>query len=35
MTSLSQQMNVNHYSRQADFAQNLMASICGEHRLDT
>ena len=28
-------MNLNHYSRQADFAQNLMSTICGEHRLDT
>ena len=35
MTSLSQQMNMNHYSRQADYAQNLMSMICGEHRLDT
>ncbi|PJG42449.1 AraC family transcriptional regulator [Acinetobacter tandoii] len=35
MTSLSQQMNLNHYSHQADFAQNLMSTICGEHRLDT
>lgn len=35
MLSLSQEMDLNHYSRQADFAHNLMSSICGEHRLDT
>ncbi|MEL4580958.1 AraC family transcriptional regulator, partial [Acinetobacter baumannii] len=35
MISLSQQMELNHYSRKAEFAQNLMSIICGEHRLDT
>jgi hypothetical protein len=35
MISLSQQMELNHYSRKAEFAQNLMSTICGEHRLDT
>ena len=35
MTSLSQQMDLNHYSSQADFAQKLMSSICGENHLDT
>lgn len=36
MQSLSQQdVELNHYSSKADFAQNLMSSICGEHRLDT
>jgi len=35
MTSLSQQMDFNHHSRKADFAQKLMSSICGEHHLDT
>ncbi len=35
MESLSQQMDLNHYSRKADFAQSLMSQICGEHRLDT
>jgi AraC-like DNA-binding protein len=35
MTSLSQQVDLNHHSREADFAQNLMSMICGEHRLDT
>lgn len=35
MTSLSQQMDLHHYSSQADFAQKLMSSICGEHHLDT
>lgn len=35
MTSLSQQMDFNHFSQHADFAQNLMSNICGEHRLDT
>lgn len=36
MQSLSQQnIELNHYSSKADFAQNLMSSICGEHRLDT
>ena len=35
MISLSQQTELNHYSRKAEFAQNLMSTICGEHRLDT
>lgn len=35
MLSLSQEMDLNHYSRQADFAHTLMSSICGEHHLDT
>lgn len=36
MQSLSQHnMELNHYSNNADFAQNLMSNICGEHRLDT
>lgn len=35
MTSLSQQMDLNHVSQQADFAQSIMSSICGEHHLDT
>ena len=35
MISLSQDMNLNHQSSQADFAQSLMSSICGEHFLDT
>lgn len=36
MQSLSQQnFELNHYSSKADFAQNLMSTICGEHRLDT
>ncbi|WP_425918721.1 AraC family transcriptional regulator [Acinetobacter sp. TSRC1-2] len=36
MQSLSQQdIELNHYSSKADFAQNLMSNICGEHRLDT
>jgi AraC-like DNA-binding protein len=36
MQSLSQQdIELTHYSSKADFAQNLMSSICGEHRLDT
>ncbi|OAL76710.1 AraC family transcriptional regulator [Acinetobacter sp. SFB] len=36
MQSLSQQdIELNHYSNKADFAQNLMSTICGEHRLDT
>lgn len=36
MESLSQpDVEFNHHSRKADFAQNLMSSICGEHRLDT
>ncbi|OEY93032.1 AraC family transcriptional regulator [Acinetobacter proteolyticus] len=35
MTSLSQNMDLIHHSHQADFAQDLMSMICGEHRLDT
>ncbi|WOE32489.1 MULTISPECIES: AraC family transcriptional regulator [unclassified Acinetobacter] len=35
MTSLSQQVDLKHHSREADFAQNLMSTICGQHRLDT
>lgn len=36
MQSLSQQdIELNHYSNKADFAQDLMSTICGEHRLDT
>lgn len=35
MTSLSQQMDLDHCSREADVAQNLMRWICGNHRLDT
>ncbi|MCU4493125.1 AraC family transcriptional regulator [Acinetobacter guillouiae] len=35
MLSLSQEMDLNHYSRQAEFAHSLMSSICGEHHLDT
>lgn len=35
MTALSQQMDLNHSSSKADFAQKLMSSICGEHHLDT
>lgn len=35
MLSLSQEMDLNHYSSQADFAHHLMSSICGEHRLET
>lgn len=36
MQSLSQHdMELNHYSNKADFAQDLMSTICGEHRLDT
>jgi AraC-like DNA-binding protein len=35
MTSLSQNMDLIHHSHQADFAQNVMSMICGEHRLDT
>lgn len=34
MTSLSQHMNVNHTSRDADFAENVMSNICGQHYLD-
>ncbi|QKQ69424.1 AraC family transcriptional regulator [Acinetobacter sp. 10FS3-1] len=36
MHSLSQQdIELKHYSKKADFAQDLMSTICGEHRLDT
>lgn len=35
MLSLSQEMNLNHYSSQADFAHHLMSKICGEHQLET
>ncbi len=35
MTSLSPQIDCNHFSQHADFAQSLMSNICGEHRLDT
>lgn len=34
MTSLSQHMDVNHTSRDADFAENVMSNICGQHFLD-
>lgn len=36
MQSLSQEdIELKHYSKKADFAQNFMSNICGEHRLDT
>lgn len=35
MTALSPERDLHHYSHKADFAQNLMSVICGEHRLDT
>lgn len=35
MLSLSQEMDLNHYSHQADFAHTFMSSICGQHDLDT
>lgn len=36
MESLNcQEIELSHHSRQAEFAQNLMSYICGEHRLDT
>ncbi len=34
MTSLSQHIDVNHMSRDADFAENVMSGICGQHYLD-
>lgn len=35
MTSFSQQTDLKHHSQQADFAQDLMSSICGDHTLET
>ncbi|TCM67080.1 AraC-like DNA-binding protein [Acinetobacter calcoaceticus] len=35
INSLSQQMELQHHSHQADFAQDLMSTICGEHHLET
>ena len=35
MLSLSPEMDLNHYSSQADFAHDLMSSICGQHQLET
>ncbi|WP_151980036.1 AraC family transcriptional regulator [Acinetobacter guerrae] len=35
MDPLSQEMDLNHHSCKADFAQSLMSNICGEHHLDT
>lgn len=34
MTSLSQHMDVRHTSHDADFAENVMSDICGQHYLD-
>ncbi|CAM3059742.1 AraC family transcriptional regulator [Acinetobacter celticus] len=35
MQSFSQHSDLKHNTKQADFAQNLMSSICGDHRLET
>ncbi|WP_173910594.1 AraC family transcriptional regulator [Acinetobacter sp. Marseille-Q1618] len=35
MQSFSQHTDLKHNTKQADFAQNLMSSICGDHRLET
>lgn len=35
MHSFSQHTDLKHNTKQADFAQNLMSSICGDHRLET
>ncbi|WP_372404819.1 AraC family transcriptional regulator [Acinetobacter piscicola] len=35
MQSFVQHSDLKHNTKQADFAQNLMSSICGDHRLET
>lgn len=35
MQSFSQHTTLLHTTKEADFAQNLMSSICGDHRLET
>ena len=35
MTIFTQPTDLKHYSKQADFAQNLMSNICGHHHLET